>query len=117
MLPWELAGCNTEAESPEQVGVDGNKNDIWHSEDGVEWEQLGTGPSFNSSTPCGEFATQWESTYVHKGALYIAGGNACVYPPEQVHSLKESYKRGEYNYRAAELLVAGGCVEAQADHS
>ena len=83
-------------------------NEIWHSEDGVEWEQLGTGPSFNSSiVRRGQFATQWESTYVHKGALYIAGGNACVYPPEQVHSLKESYKRGEYNYKPQSYWLPG----------
>eukprot|EP01048_Picozoa_sp_COSAG05_P015030 COSAG05_NODE_1763_length_4127_cov_2.342354_2_plen_98_part_00 len=80
-------------------------NDIWHSEDGVEWEQLGTGPSFNSSTP-------WTirhamGVHVHKGALYIAGGNACVYPPEQVHSLKESYKRGEYNYKPQSYWLPG----------
>eukprot|EP01052_Picozoa_sp_SAG31_P029798 SAG31_NODE_2996_length_4803_cov_8.948342_7_plen_284_part_00 len=94
---WVLAGCNTEADSLAQVGVDGNMNDVWHSADGVSWEQLGTGPSFDSSTPWA--IRHAMGVFVQGNALYIAAGNACVYPREQIDNLRNSYARGEYNYQ------------------
>jgi len=72
-------------------------DDVWHSADGVNWEQLGTGPSYASSTP---WAIRHAcAVHVHGDALYLAAGNACVYPPEEKAALLASNAKGEYDYK------------------
>ena len=79
---WVLGGQRGVADHPDEVGTDGNRNDVWYSADGRNWEELPETP-WSRRHACG-FG-------IHHGALFLAGGNAITMSAEQVELSRCDY--------------------------
>ena len=62
------------AESPEEVGKDGNMADSWYSTDGQYWTEV------EAPWPIRHAC----AVHVHRGELFLAAGNAMYYPDDEV---------------------------------
>ena len=72
---WVLGGQRGVADHPDEVGTDGNRNDVWYSEDGEHWEELPDTP-WSRRHAC--------SVHVHGDTLFLTAGNATTMSVEQV---------------------------------
>lgn len=90
---WVLGGQRGVADHPDEVGTDGNRNDVWYSADGRNWEELPETP-WSRRHACG-FG-------IHHGALFLAGGNAITMSAEQVE-----LSRCDYFHRVESAWLPG----------
>ena len=72
---WILGGAFCRAATPEEVGTDGNMNDVWYSEDGLDWAQL-PGTPWSLRHACGVFS-------ILSDGLYMTGGNTVTFFDEE----------------------------------
>lgn len=79
---WVIAGHRGVADRPEEVGTDGNRNDVWYSEDGEHWQELPDTP-WSRRHAC--------AVHVHRGALFLAAGNAMTISAEQVELSRRDF--------------------------
>ena len=62
--------------------TDGNRNDVWYSEDGKNWDQL-PGTPWSLRHACG--------VHVHRDALFLAAGSAITISAEQAELSKHDF--------------------------
>ena len=79
---WVLGGHRGIADQPSEVGTDGNRNDVWYSDDGEHWEQLSNTP-WSLRHAC--------AVHVHGDALFLAAGSAVTISPEQVELSQQDF--------------------------
>ena len=92
---WVLGGQRGIADRPDEVGTDGNRNDVWYSADGVHWEELPDTP-WSRRHAC--------SVQVHDGALFVTAGNAMTMSAEQMEMGKrDPFHRIESAWNPADV--------------
>ena len=64
------------AESPEEIGTDGNMADSWYSTDGQNWTEVET--PWPVRHAC--------AVHIHCDELVLAAGNAMYYPEREVEN-------------------------------
>ena len=79
---WVLGGHRGIADHREEVATDGNRNDVWYSADGKNWDQL-PGTPWSLRHACG--------VYVHRDALFLAAGSAITISAEQAELSKHDF--------------------------
>ena len=79
---WVLGGHRGVADHPAEVWTDGNRNDVWYSEDGEQWEEL-THTPWSRRHAC--------AVHVHRDALFLAAGSAITISAEQVELSKRDF--------------------------
>ena len=77
-----LGGHRGIADHREEVATDGNRNDVWYSEDGKNWNQL-PGTPWSLRHACG--------VHVHRDALFLAAGSAITISAEQAELSKHDF--------------------------
>ena len=72
---WIFGGCFCRATTPEEIGTDGNMNDVWFSSNGSDWQEL-LGTPWSLRHACGVFS-------VPDNGCFLAGGNAVTFSDEE----------------------------------
>ena len=92
---WVIGGHRGIADSPAEIGTDGNRNDVWYSRDGEQWTELPATP-WNVRHACG--------VHVHCGSLMLAGGSAVTVMAEEVaKTLADHTYRTQCEWRPADV--------------
>ena len=78
---WMVGGSYGVAQSPEEVYTEGNRNDCWYSADGTTWTELPNSPWLERHCT---------SLFVHRDSLWLAAGNAMLWPEDQIQKLRDA---------------------------
>ena len=92
---WVLGGHGGVADRVAEVATDGNRNDVWFSENGENWQELPQTP-WSLRHACG--------VHVHRDALFLAAGSAVSISPEQAELSKRDFThRVESTWRPGDV--------------
>tara|TARA_B100001123_G_scaffold168091_1_gene193435 strand:- start:179 stop:745 length:567 start_codon:yes stop_codon:yes gene_type:complete len=92
---WVLGGHRGVADRVAEVATDGNRNDVWFSENGENWQELPQTP-WSLRHACG--------VHVHRDALFLAAGSAVSISPEQAELSKRDFThRVESTWRPGDV--------------
>ena len=79
---WVLGGHRGIADHPSEVATEGNRNDVWYSEDGGRWQELPDTP-WSPRHAC--------AVHVHGDALYLVAGSAVTISAEQAELSRRNF--------------------------
>ena len=79
---WVLGGHRGIADHPSEVATEGNRNDVWYSEDGGHWQKLPDTP-WSPRHAC--------AVHVHGDALYLVAGSAVTISAEQAELSRRNF--------------------------
>ena len=79
---WVLGGHRGIADHPSEVATEGNRNDVWYSEDGGHWQELPDTP-WSPRHAC--------AVHVHGDALYLVAGSAVTISAEQAELSRRNF--------------------------
>ena len=92
---WVLGGHRGVADRVAEVATDGNRNDVWFSENGEDWQELPQTP-WSLRHACG--------VHVHRDALFLAAGSAVSISPAQAELSKRDFThRVESTWRPGDV--------------